>query len=1082
MSLIIPMLVEAYLSDGIDVESKRVPQVSPDYSAAMFQSFLGSKNTPVPVFSMLPPLKKGVHLHFILPDAFKKADDEGKFPAVPDCYIVTRILSTEGKTALRQWVVESSFISTKEQYAGNVSIPMFSDKSETKFRYLGRSYPIQNPPEDEGEYLEELTAVGGGDPMFAAYYPSCYSVFGFHDPMDDVSEGAEAAYFVTGYFKRTALDPFNNLKAAEQFKKKLAEMKLSVKDSDKVCKKILLFGVVKKIKWTNGTIIDPIPEGNIDVAVGRTSAEALSAVAEKLLLPGEADFQRLFTALQYSEADRIDQIDGQYLLDDEIIFRQFQRISGTNGTYVLNGSDEENEKTAEHFAKILGDKLKLGEKMRLCESERKKLFCLWEQYMLLYEEDKTPREPSREDIFAEIRKVADHISALKKQISVEEAALKEQLTEIMSATGEEPFYVPKEPVVLLCGDGIKRNYAFGENGRYTNDGTLACQTSVLQCNVEMDEILHLFSYEQVQLLPEYEQLLVQALLLVDETKEKLCEKFGPLTISGEVSPFAINDAPQEFVTLFMDWQLLFYPLRTSEDTENDNTLSHCSFSYGETDLTTEDPIGSRCITYFGRAVLTPHAVVNLKQRVIEWIDKHGGDEAFEKVAELLDTLPVISQNLGGLNDGFSAMMQAYQFPIIGCDGDEEIAKIVAENIADTRNSVLTNYPLFPLSGGYFRISLINIVGTFGQIQQVYVPSSCKLPDTVYGESVKSSEDAFGYLSPGFVIPSRIAFRWLWKEGKYSCGAGSATPVEGFFVPEMLNNSLTVYDIDGNVLGRVKTVKRNGETQARWVSAPGLPVELAQVSMSEVLKKFLTSIVFTKKAFVSLLEVMDRVLEKTMPDKVSLEIWGKTFALSKAEAALEFYGNPDFTKGFSEFGKYNTLGAESIKIPLAIGDVCRSSDGLIGVFRSDQFDHMYPPFGMEGKDSSGYIEYGKILSISNEDGKVPLYLFAEVSAGITIQTGMHPVKTVKLEPVHEEKAGELALFTDVHPVITEEGKAELPAIEGVNGDHNEEEFLFEVIKKDTAEYWNVKEADTVLKNTIICEGCLTKMQKGDRLIE
>lgn len=37
-----------------------------------------------------------------------------------------------------------------------------------------------------GEYAEELTAAGYGEPGFYAYYPNCRNVFGFHDDMDGV--------------------------------------------------------------------------------------------------------------------------------------------------------------------------------------------------------------------------------------------------------------------------------------------------------------------------------------------------------------------------------------------------------------------------------------------------------------------------------------------------------------------------------------------------------------------------------------------------------------------------------------------------------------------------------------------------------------------------------------------------------------------------------------------------------------------------------------------------------------------------------------------------------------------------------
>ncbi len=44
--IIIPICVEAYLSNGKESDTGRVPVVTPDYRKVSYTSFLGSKNTP----------------------------------------------------------------------------------------------------------------------------------------------------------------------------------------------------------------------------------------------------------------------------------------------------------------------------------------------------------------------------------------------------------------------------------------------------------------------------------------------------------------------------------------------------------------------------------------------------------------------------------------------------------------------------------------------------------------------------------------------------------------------------------------------------------------------------------------------------------------------------------------------------------------------------------------------------------------------------------------------------------------------------------------------------------------------------
>ena len=51
------------------------------------------------------------------------------------------------------------------------------------FRYLGRKKSLADWQENDpkAKYLRLLTAVGYGEPTFAAFYPNCHSVLGFDD-------------------------------------------------------------------------------------------------------------------------------------------------------------------------------------------------------------------------------------------------------------------------------------------------------------------------------------------------------------------------------------------------------------------------------------------------------------------------------------------------------------------------------------------------------------------------------------------------------------------------------------------------------------------------------------------------------------------------------------------------------------------------------------------------------------------------------------------------------------------------------------------------------------------------------------
>ena len=150
-------------------------------------------------------LKKGIHLHWSLPDALTRArpnpDSPGTqdFPRVPNRWLVTRCNSSGGVE--KEWLIESDFLfpTLEGSLAGNgVPMPYRKDQRQP-FRYMGRRVEWSDPNRNKGEYYPKLTAVGYGEPSFAAFYPNCFSVFGFFD--DEYSGSNDGRqYYVSGWY------------------------------------------------------------------------------------------------------------------------------------------------------------------------------------------------------------------------------------------------------------------------------------------------------------------------------------------------------------------------------------------------------------------------------------------------------------------------------------------------------------------------------------------------------------------------------------------------------------------------------------------------------------------------------------------------------------------------------------------------------------------------------------------------------------------------------------------------------------------------------------------------------------------
>ena len=152
-----------------------------------------------------------MHLHWSLPDALTKGATEGtadKYPAVPNRWLIRRNSTVIGNA---QWVVESDYLhSGLENTEGGIAYPVdVGNSSDQPFRYMGRQLDATGWTEDNSvERLSRLTAMGYGEPAFAAFYPNCHSVFGGFDPdVDTQSDLTGLSYQLFGWYSDTTQDP-----------------------------------------------------------------------------------------------------------------------------------------------------------------------------------------------------------------------------------------------------------------------------------------------------------------------------------------------------------------------------------------------------------------------------------------------------------------------------------------------------------------------------------------------------------------------------------------------------------------------------------------------------------------------------------------------------------------------------------------------------------------------------------------------------------------------------------------------------------------------------------------------------------
>ena len=1077
-SFIIPMLVEAYACGDVKPVQKDVPVMAPNYKTALFRSVLGSQSTPG-AMETGPPLEAGLHLHFILPDAFTHSGDGADYPAVPNRYIVTRIWRDQGAGTYQTkvFVVESDFISTDSAYEDSITIPYFSDPNpRKKWRYLGRCYPAGKRPSGEESYLDKLTALGPGDPMFAAYYPNCRSVFGFYDHLRDLPAAplTELSYFVMGFFSSPEADPLSEIKTSEAFESALAKMGLSVGEKG-FCDRSLVYGAVDSIPWKGfQEEYCPTPQGKVQVVFGNTSAEALSCAVKKSLGEEFSFTERMLTALQYEMNDQMEGLDGNFKIDDEIHYQEFSRWDGFDKSLHVS-VDQDAVLTARDGMGLAYTDLEekgtaLGEGKRELYFQRQKLFALWEQYILLYEKNHETQSgcPSREEMMAEMRILCEKLTLGIESVTNLEKQYHEAAEKFSKAVphgvtcgkgGTNPFLAPKDPVLLMSGPGLKRSFAYGEDGRFTTNGSLFCQMQPLKPSAAREKIFEeCFSdLDYMEGLPDdYPSLLLQTLLICPTFLTGIKELIGDIQGIGEQpSPIAVNQEPFDWTTLFMIWRADYHPTRGVKNP--DNTLTDWHMEYGDTNLTyrggmTPKQLKSQSIA--GKMVLTPHAVTVLGNVVSRYGEIHGNKEKMEELAAKIKGLPVISQNLSGFSDYFSGFRQALQFPVMGLGDDDDIARNVAALIGDERMSVVPASQLMPMRGGYVKISDLILVSSFGQTQPLARASYYNNCEVDFAETVACDQEGYGLLSPSFTVPVRLnaAFMSATQEEVLTSAAPETSPVFGILIPELLNRRLLAYTAQGRYLGMVKTVYREGRPDVRWLSAPGLDSDFDKLDIpSQEFRAFLAKLKDDGSAFYEFYGLLDQYLDAK--HYFGSLAWGRPLVLARVKVDFDFFGAPQFSKRFEDAMKYDSYGAERITFPLKFGDINRVGDGLLGYYDGQDYTALFAPYGARNPcGSEHYVRYASSLSLSGADNSRYFTLLISPDAPTYLQTGVLPAKPLYFEASHGKAAENLALMAELSPVLGAQGEVGLPPLP--------------VDEEGVGYKWYVPENETYVENKLI----------------
>jgi hypothetical protein len=281
----------------------------------------------------LPP---GIHLHWILPQALargvlRQSEDSSplqteeiagknplksekqrvRFPRVPNRWLIRRTFQQHR----REWVIESDFISRTLSSGQNPECATtypYSDDPGQPFRYLGRCLSFEEWAKPEthaaAEYLDPdkqpLTAVGYGEPSFAAFYPNCASVFGMLDSEYGSQPPEGLTYELLGWYSEPSHDELKTLlpallpgvKIEDWYKAVHEKLGWDIVETDAAAAATIPSCLVcfARLKFQPATA--PPPSSATRIVLGNTPSQALAAYVASLV--GKSDQQKIKEQLE----------------------------------------------------------------------------------------------------------------------------------------------------------------------------------------------------------------------------------------------------------------------------------------------------------------------------------------------------------------------------------------------------------------------------------------------------------------------------------------------------------------------------------------------------------------------------------------------------------------------------------------------------------------------------------------------------------------------------------------------------------------------------------------------------------------
>lgn len=696
-----------------------------------------------------------------------------------------------------------------------------------------------------------LAVTKNGDPAYCANYEQCRDDLGFFDnlkgfkpdsngnlsgPLKDFT--GKLYYTIVGYYSKDENDPLYQFsKAGGEFKDFLEEHNLTGAVSIGKIE-------VNHIFWFGECIINiekgklmcdcSLPDGDISFAIGNDAADAYAAYT-KDMVNGRADLMYKFL---YEIESQNPYENFKYLIKEDVHNYGFSGITIGDSAKLINEEpsieDKEDIKELNEWFKTFN---RISAKLDTIGEEAS---LIWQDaatksyYGTLTDEDKQKYRNIANEYKEQFKECKDKLVNIRKKIDILEKTLGKEKYE---RVGEDKFWIPTHPCLLAAGKGLHLKFLQGfddktEGAEYNYN--FCYVTEEVPSNMQMNEI------------PVFERTIAS-----DKYDFNWKEPWNPL---------------------MLEWE-----------------ISYCH----------EDGVigtDSQTNSFMGRSIVSPY----YNERVVYLLEEHAKaleyrksiseeeDEVSEyeqlikmtrNLKEKLKRADMIEQPLSGICELFMGKEEKY---VSGCDqskfgGDfDEKMKGIYGNKNYYRKGIGDFFAV--TRHGKATISKIRIIDSYGRFKE-FEGDKIKL---FCSDEYKSDDEPNSfYFKPRILIPARFNVDEVDED----------FPVFGWIVPNYVDKTIFIYDVNGNAIGYLFCVGSKVKFRTiDFIVKDRLPF------IHDELTLWIDGLVGDKKGkyykdFMKYLEsVMDnRLKSESVTEESSVLFDGQVLALTKVKLSYEYMG-------------------------------------------------------------------------------------------------------------------------------------------------------------------------------------------------